>query len=158
MKEARPDPTSPLMKENASVNLPLAPFLIYIDPKDRKYKETRHKFTVQTTNIGRKKDNEISLISKFISRYHARIDVEENHNGKNGDTVLVFKDLDSSSGSRINGERVHTKVLEKGDQIKLGRTLLVYYGKGGFDALIYLYTIHLLYIILLFRYRIRIWI
>lgn len=85
----------------------------------------KYMFTLDTTNIGRKRENEVELVSKYVSRYHAKIDAEID---QNGDAILVFKDLDSSSGSRINGQRVSSKVLQKGDQIKLGKTLLVFLG------------------------------
>lgn len=102
--------------------IPYSPSLIYVDPKS-KQKEF-YRLCSETTNIGRKDDNDLPLVSQYVSRYHARIDCEQ----LNGETAIVFKDLNSYSGSRVNGEKLNQKVLLKGDQIKIGKTLLVFTG------------------------------
>jgi pSer/pThr/pTyr-binding forkhead associated (FHA) protein len=61
-----------------------------------------------------------------VSRNHCRIDIEEEDKKKR----LVLHDLDSSHGSRINGEdKADGKTLVKGDQLKLGKTLLIVLGE-----------------------------
>ncbi len=65
-----------------------------------------------TMTIGREHDNNIELKDEEVSRYHARISYE-------GGQYLI-KDLDSSSGTWINEEKISEKALEHGDKIRLG--------------------------------------
>jgi hypothetical protein len=68
---------NPKVQTQSSVkvaNLFHYPYLFYIDPKNDK--EVKYPITLETTNIGRKEDNDLALLSKYISRYHARIEME----------------------------------------------------------------------------------
>ena len=67
------------------LNLAYGPYLLYTDPKTGK--EVRYALTQDSTNVGRKEDNDVVLYSKYVSRYHARIDVVDH----SGDRVLQFK-------------------------------------------------------------------
>jgi len=69
-------------------------------------------------SIGREEDNIIQLNDERLSRFHSKI---QEVNGQ-----LIFTDLDSTNGSRINGIPVQIHVLKPGDHIEIGRTLLVY--------------------------------
>lgn len=71
-------------------------------------------------SIGRVGDNAIQLHDTEVSRMHAVLEAE-------GDTYR-FRDRNSSNGSFINGRRVQDHVLASGDQIQLGRTLVLYTG------------------------------
>ena len=64
--------------------------------------------------IGREKSNSIRLIDEEASRHHAFI--------LNVDADLEIRDLNSSNGTFVNGERVATAVLKRGDQIDIGQT------------------------------------
>jgi hypothetical protein len=68
--------------------------------------------------IGREEGNPIQLNDERISRFHLKI--QENRN------KIVLTDLQSTNGTRVNGESVPLWVLRPGDVIALGRTVLVY--------------------------------
>lgn len=67
--------------------------------------------------IGRSPDNGLVIHDSRVSRHHARMQ------GRRG--TLVFTDLGSTNGSRVNGARVAEVVLGEGDRIELGDTVLV---------------------------------
>ena len=68
--------------------------------------------------IGREDDNSIRLNDERISRFHAKIQEE-------GDQ-FILTDLESTNGTRVNGHPVQMRVLQVGDQINLGRCILVF--------------------------------
>lgn len=70
--------------------------------------------------IGRVGGNAIQLHDTEVSRKHAVLDqsVEE----------FVLRDLNSSNGTFVNGSRIKEKRLLSGDQIQIGRTMLLYTG------------------------------
>lgn len=67
--------------------------------------------------IGRATDNDLVLPDGRVSRHHARI------SGRRG--TLVYSDLGSTNGSRVNGVAVGELVLGAGDRIELGDTTVV---------------------------------
>jgi Protein of unknown function (DUF3662)/Inner membrane component of T3SS, cytoplasmic domain len=67
--------------------------------------------------LGRATDNGLVLADGRVSRYHGRISVRRG--------ALVYTDLQSTNGSRVNGIPVDEVVLGVGDRIELGDTLLV---------------------------------
>jgi len=62
--------------------------------------------------IGRAADNDLVLPDGRVSRHHARVI------GRRG--TLVYLDLGSTNGSRVNGVTVGELVLGEGDRIELG--------------------------------------
>ncbi|MFL5680093.1 MAG: FhaA domain-containing protein [Chloroflexota bacterium] len=68
-------------------------------------------------SIGRATDNTLVIHDSQVSRHHARLQAR-------GGT-LVFTDLASTNGSRVNGSRVAEVVLGEGDRIEIGGTVLV---------------------------------
>jgi hypothetical protein len=74
-------------------------------------------FTGQTLTLGRGTDNGLVLADGRVSRQHGRISVRRG--------TLVYTDLQSTNGSRVNGTPVDEVVLGVGDRIELGDTLLV---------------------------------
>ena len=68
--------------------------------------------------IGREEGNPIQLNDERISRFHLKIQ-EDQHK-------IVLTDLQSTNGTKVNGESVQLWVLRPGDVIALGRTILVY--------------------------------
>lgn len=68
--------------------------------------------------IGREDDNVIRLNDERVSRFHAKIQ-------EDGDRIILT-DLDSTNGTRVNGHPVQLRVLQAGDQVWVGRCLLVY--------------------------------
>ncbi|MEL7449595.1 MAG: AAA family ATPase [Pseudomonadota bacterium] len=68
--------------------------------------------------VGRDVDNEITVISEFVSRHHAQILVQD-------DGVWV-KDLNSTNGTFVNGKRIRSVKLNDGDIMAVGRHRLVF--------------------------------
>ncbi len=68
--------------------------------------------------IGREEGNSVQLNDERISRFHLKI--------QEGDDRLVLTDLESTNGTRVNGESVRVWVLRPGDVIAVGRTLLLF--------------------------------
>ena len=67
--------------------------------------------------IGRAQDNALVVDDVRVSRHHARLQARRG--------ALVFTDLSSTNGSRVNGLAVDEIVLGLGDRIELGDTTLV---------------------------------
>ena len=68
--------------------------------------------------IGREDDNSIQLNDERVSRFHSKIQ-------EDGDRIILT-DLDSTNGTRVNGRPVQLRVLRPGDQIAIGRCLLIF--------------------------------
>lgn len=68
--------------------------------------------------IGREISNGVALNDESVSRYHAKI---QEDNGR-----VILTDLGSTNGTRINGHPVQLKVLKPGDQIHIGRCILLH--------------------------------
>lgn len=81
---------------------------------------TRYRLDGNTVTLGRGTSNAIQLHDTEISREHAEIA----RRGAN----FVIRDLGSSNGTFINGQQIKEHVLASGDQVQLGRTLLLYTG------------------------------
>ncbi len=73
---------------------------------------------VPPITIGREEGNTIQLNDERISRYHLKI--QEDHNR------LVLTDLESTNGTKVNGEEAQLKILRYGDVIALGRSVLLF--------------------------------
>ena len=68
--------------------------------------------------IGREDDNSIRLNDERVSRFHAKIQDDGNRE--------ILTDLESTNGTRVNGHPVQLRVLQPGDQVSIGRCLLLY--------------------------------
>jgi Protein of unknown function (DUF3662)/Inner membrane component of T3SS, cytoplasmic domain len=79
--------------------------------------ERVHEFDGSELTIGRAADNDLVLADSRVSRHHARVA------GRRG--TLVYADLGSTNGSRVNGVRVGELVLGAGDRIELGDTVIM---------------------------------
>jgi hypothetical protein len=79
--------------------------------------EQVHAFDGSGLTIGRSADNDLVLADSRVSRHHARIA------GRRG--TLVYADLGSTNGSRVNGVQVGELVLGAGDRIEIGDTVIV---------------------------------
>src|SRR5713226_3743517 len=69
-------------------------------------------------SIGREEGNLLRLNDERVSRFHAKIQFD------NGEMILT--DLESTNGTRVNGNVVQIRRLRPGDRIGLGRSLLHY--------------------------------
>jgi pSer/pThr/pTyr-binding forkhead associated (FHA) protein len=68
------------------------------------------------STIGRSQDNTIVLDVPDVSRRHARLERSGNH--------LRIYDLNSTNGTRINGEAIHISDVQEGDEIRIGSATL----------------------------------
>jgi pSer/pThr/pTyr-binding forkhead associated (FHA) protein len=68
--------------------------------------------------IGREEGNALRLNDERVSRFHAKVQQED------GDVIIT--DLESTNGTRVNGAPVQIRRLRPGDQISLGRSMLLF--------------------------------
>lgn len=68
--------------------------------------------------IGREEGNLLRLNDERVSRFHAKIQVD------NSDVILT--DLESTNGTKVNGNIVQIRRLRVGDCICVGRSLLLF--------------------------------
>ena len=76
--------------------------------------------------IGREEDNTIQLNDERVSRFHVKIQEDAGR--------VILTDLDSTNGTRINGHPVQMRVLRFGDQLSIGRSLLLYGSPDEIDS------------------------
>ena len=68
--------------------------------------------------IGREEGNSIQLNDERVSRFHIRI--------QNDQSQLVLTDLESTNGTKVNGEETRLRILRAGDVISIGRSTLIF--------------------------------
>jgi hypothetical protein len=68
--------------------------------------------------IGREEGNGLRLNDERVSRFHAKVQMED------GDIILT--DLDSTNGTRVNGTAIQIRRLRPGDQVAIGRSMLLF--------------------------------
>jgi pSer/pThr/pTyr-binding forkhead associated (FHA) protein len=66
--------------------------------------------------IGRSEDNDVSIPSRYASRYHILL-------VRHGDSTILV-DLESTNGTFVNSERVYNRVLVDGDVIAIDQQSL----------------------------------
>jgi hypothetical protein len=81
--------------------------------RGRVYRELQTPLT-----IGREEGNGLRLNDERVSRYHAKVQTD------NGDIIIT--DLESTNGTRVNGNVVQIRRLRLGDCITVGRSLLLF--------------------------------
>jgi len=65
--------------------------------------------------IGREEGNPVQLNDERVSRFHLKIQEDDGN--------LVLTDLESTNGTKVNGENVQLSLVRPGDIIALGRTV-----------------------------------
>ncbi len=68
--------------------------------------------------VGREEGNTIQLNDERVSRFHVKIQEDNGH--------LVLTDLESTNGTKVNGEDVQLRILRYGDLITIGRSVLLF--------------------------------
>jgi predicted component of type VI protein secretion system len=68
--------------------------------------------------IGREEGNLLRLNDERVSRFHAKVQID------NEDFILT--DLESTNGTRVNGNAVQIRRLRFGDRISVGRSTLLF--------------------------------
>jgi predicted component of type VI protein secretion system len=67
--------------------------------------------------VGREEGNSIQLNDERISRCHLKVQRDNDR--------LVLTDLDSTNGTKVNGQETQLRILRYGDLISIGRSLLL---------------------------------
>ncbi|QEG42843.1 FHA domain-containing protein [Roseimaritima ulvae] len=67
--------------------------------------------------IGREEGNSIQLNDERVSRCHLKVQRDNDR--------LVLTDLDSTNGTKVNGQETHLRILRYGDLIAVGRSLML---------------------------------
>lgn len=75
--------------------------------------------------VGREEGNMIQLNDERVSRFHLKIQEDEDR--------IVLTDLESTNGTKVNGETVQLWVLRPGDVVMVGRSLLLF---GGSEEIV----------------------
>ncbi len=68
--------------------------------------------------IGREEGNSVQLNDERVSRFHLKIQEDQNK--------YVLTDLESTNGTKVNGENIQLWILRFGDVVTVGRTLLLF--------------------------------
>ncbi|MDZ4819186.1 MAG: FHA domain-containing protein [Planctomycetota bacterium] len=68
--------------------------------------------------IGREEGNSIQLNDERVSRFHLKIQADRDK--------VVLTDLQSTNGTKVNGEDIQLRILRYGDLITVGRSTLLY--------------------------------
>ena len=85
-----------------------------------------YELNVEKTTVGRVDDNALQIAEPSVSSHHAEIILK-------GADVLI-KDLNSTNGTFINGEKITEAVLKPGQTLKFGQVELRLEGKDGAGA------------------------
>ena len=75
--------------------------------------------------IGREEDNGIQLNDERVSRFHAKVQEDTDR--------IILTDLESTNGTRVNGHPIQMHVLRIGDQVSIGRCLLLFGSTGEIE-------------------------
>jgi len=68
--------------------------------------------------IGREEGNVLRLNDERVSRFHVKIQSDNNE--------IILTDLDSTNGTRVNGNVVQIRRLRPGDRVHVGRSILLF--------------------------------
>lgn len=72
-----------------------------------------HELNVDKTTVGRVEDNTFQIADPSVSSHHCEVLLRG--------TEVVVKDLNSTNGSFINGDKISESVLKPGQTLKLGQ-------------------------------------
>src|ERR1051325_7324434 len=75
-----------------------------------------HELTTEKTTVGRVEDNSFQIAEASVSSHHAEILMRGND--------VVIKDLGSTNGTFINGEKIDESVLKPGQTLRFGQVEL----------------------------------
>jgi predicted component of type VI protein secretion system len=76
--------------------------------------------------IGREEGNTLRLNDERVSRFHAKVQFDNNE--------IILTDLESTNGTRVNGNVVQIRRLRIGDKIGVGRSVLVFGSQQEIEA------------------------
>src|SRR5215210_8779514 len=76
--------------------------------------------------IGREEGNMLRLNDERVSRFHAKVQFDNSE--------LILTDLESTNGTRVNGNVVQIRRLRPGDRIGVGRSLILFGSEQEINA------------------------
>jgi hypothetical protein len=85
-----------------------------------------YELSVEKTTVGRVEDNAFQIAEPSVSSHHAEVILRGND--------VVIKDLNSTNGTYINGEKITEAVLKPGQTLKFGTVELKLDGEGASGA------------------------
>jgi pSer/pThr/pTyr-binding forkhead associated (FHA) protein len=85
-----------------------------------------HELTEDSVTIGRISDNLIQINDVSVSSHHAEIVFSGNHH--------ILKDLNSTNGTRVNGQSFTEGPLRDGDSIRFGKVEAIYLSENPDEA------------------------
>jgi diguanylate cyclase (GGDEF)-like protein len=100
--------------------------LVIIYSSDARHFGKRHVLGNEPVMLGRGSENTIVLENDSVSRKHAKIEKRGRH--------YHVADLDSTNGTYVNDELVSDYQLRRGDQIKVGDTIIKYLSGSDVEA------------------------
>lgn len=68
--------------------------------------------------VGREEGNTIRLNDERISRFHAKVQQDQDD--------LILTDLESTNGTRVNGQLIQIHRMRHGDLVMMGRSMLLF--------------------------------
>jgi pSer/pThr/pTyr-binding forkhead associated (FHA) protein len=77
-------------------------------------------------SIGREEGNVVRLNDERVSRFHARVQSDNDE--------IILTDLESTNGTRVNGSVVQIRRLRPGDRVGIGRSLLLFGSNAEIEA------------------------
>ncbi len=72
---------------------------------------------VPPVSVGREEGNTVQLNDDRVSRFHLKIHWDQDN--------LVLADLESTNGTKVNGEDTQLRIIRSGDLITIGRSTMV---------------------------------
>src|SRR3954469_10894850 len=85
-----------------------------------------HELKIEKTTIGRLEDNAFQIAEQSVSSHHCEVLLKGND--------VVVKDLNSTNGTYINGEKISEKPLKPGQILRVGSVEVRLEGDGGAAA------------------------
>jgi hypothetical protein len=103
-----------LPPEDPSLKLPATATVVLTITEGPSKGET-HKLAKPRVMVGRK-GTDVPLADPEISRHHCLLEVR--------DTYINLKDMDSTNGTFLDGERVRAAMLQDGSEFRVGTTMI----------------------------------
>src|SRR5437879_13638521 len=88
--------------------------------------QVTHELTEEMTTVGRAPENTIHIDDPSVSSRHAQVN-------KVGETFHL-QDLESTNGTRVNGEPITSVALHGGEKIRFGKVDARFEGEAGAEA------------------------
>ena len=89
--------------------------------------ETSHDLSDDHITVGRLPDNVIQIEDASVSSHHAEL--------VRRDGGYTVRDLDSTNGTRVNGETVTEQPLQEGDRVQFGKIGATFRAEAGAESM-----------------------